>query len=130
MSIAGAKANLRNFWSGNWRSEWTVELGEGAARISGNVRVRAHYFEDGNVQLQTSKAFPPARVPAASPDALAKAVVDLVEAAEGGLQRGLEAMYANMSAETVKAVRRIMPVTRTKMKWNVHEIALNKNLRK
>ena len=39
-------------------------------------------------------------------------------------------MYDNMTNETFKAMRRIMPISRTKMKWNINEIALNKNLRK
>ena len=122
--------NLRNFWSGNWRSEWTVVLGDGEALVSGAVKVRAHYFEDGNVQLQTSKTCGEATVAAASPADLGAAVAAFVEAAETDLQNGLQEMYDNMSAETFKAMRRIMPITRTKMKWNIHEISLNKNLRK
>ncbi|KAH8091600.1 hypothetical protein JL720_5911 [Aureococcus anophagefferens] len=35
--ISGESVNLRNFWSGNWRSEWTVVLGDGR-RVSGAVK--------------------------------------------------------------------------------------------
>ncbi|KAH8050159.1 hypothetical protein JL722_11538 [Aureococcus anophagefferens] len=103
--ISGESVNLRNFWS-------------------------AHYFEDGNVQLQTSKTCGEATVAAASPADLGAAVAAFVEAAETDLQNGLQEMYDNMCAETFKAMRRVMPITRTKMKWNIHEISLNKNLRK
>ncbi|EGB04700.1 hypothetical protein AURANDRAFT_13582, partial [Aureococcus anophagefferens] len=116
--ISGESVNLRNFWSGNWRSEWTVVLGDGEALVSGAVKVRAHYFEDGNVQLQTSKTCGEATVAAASPADLGAAVAAFVEAAETDLQNGLQEMYDNMSAETFKAMRRVMPITRTKMKWN------------
>jgi len=130
--VSGAAINLRNYWSGNWRSTWTVALAEGPT-IEGTLKVRAHYFEDGNVQLQTSKAVaskPLAVSDDASPQQLGEAVVAVVAEAETALQRGLEDMYANMSHETFKAMRRTMPITRTKMKWNINEIALNRNLRK
>ncbi|KAH8074553.1 hypothetical protein JL721_2120 [Aureococcus anophagefferens] len=58
------------------------------------------------------------------------AVAALVEETEGALQRGLEDMYENMSAETFKAMRRVMPISRQKMKWNINEIALKRGLSK
>lgn len=128
--LSGEQVNLRNFWSGNWHSEWTVVLGEGEALVSGHVKVRAHYFEDGNVQLQTTKQYDEQTVTFGSPEDLGKEVVGLVETAETELQKGLQDMYDNMSNETFKAMRRVMPITRTKMKWNIHEISLNRNLRK
>ena len=92
--------------------------------------LRRHYFEDGNVQLQTHKAYN--EQPLAFSDAaeLGKAIVDMIDGCESDLQKGLQEMYDNMSKETFKAMRRVMPVTRTKMKWNIHEVSLNRNLRK
>jgi len=125
--IRGERVNLRNYWSGNWISVWRLALSpDGAASVDGSLKIRAHYFEDGNVQLQTTKAHP--ATPLSPP--LADALVSHIEAAESELQTGLEDMYANMTDETFKAMRRVMPITRTKMKWNINEIALNRNLRK
>lgn len=61
IAVYAEKLNLRSFWSGSWLSLWEVAPGEegGALRISGSVSIRAHYFEDGNVQMQTSKVAPP-----------------------------------------------------------------------
>ena len=138
--ISGEKINLRNYWSGNWRSTWAVDVKGNEATVSGTLKVRAHYFEDGNVQLQTAKEFPPTKVTFSTN--IGPAVADLIDQAEAALQAGLEEMYSNMSHETFKAMRRVMPITRTKMKyvfylhfyfffrWNIHEIALNRNLRK
>jgi len=128
--VSGEKLNLRNYWSGNWRSTWTVEVRGTEAFVSGNMKVRAHYFEDGNVQLQTSKDVPPTTASFADASQIGPAVADIIQQAESELQQGLEDMYSNMSHETFKAMRRVMPITRTKMKWNIHEIALNRNLRK
>lgn len=38
------------------RSRYTVSIGEGSAEVAGETKIRGHYFEDGNIQLQTSKA--------------------------------------------------------------------------
>jgi len=45
-------------------------------------------------------------------------------------KEGLEEMYGNMTDETFKAMRRVMPVHRNKMNWNINEVKLNQNLRK
>ena len=91
---------------------------------------RRHYFEDGNVQLQTHKAYDDRPLDFADAAGLAAVAVNTIDACETDLQKGLQDMYDNMSNETFKAMRRVMPITRTKMKWNIHEISLNRNLRK
>ena len=51
--IVSHKYNSDNFWNGRWRSVWTVDTNMGM--MQGLVRVDAHYFEDGNVQLRFNK---------------------------------------------------------------------------
>ncbi|CAN0430031.1 unnamed protein product, partial [Ectocarpus sp. 13 AM-2016] len=34
---------------------YTVAVGAGSAEVCGAITVRGHYFENGNIQLQTSK---------------------------------------------------------------------------
>jgi capping protein alpha len=53
--ITGERVNLKNFWSGKWTSAWTLSLDEGAASLSGEIKIHVHYFEDGNLQMQTNK---------------------------------------------------------------------------
>ena len=53
---------------------------------------------------------------------LASAVRDFIAGEEKTLQEGLELMYANMTDETFKAMRRVMPVHRNKMTWNINEV--------
>ena len=128
MCITGEKPNLRNFWSGKWNSTWTVTpaAGGAGASVTGDIKVHAHYFEDGNVQLQTSKPVATTQIQAsgAGEKELADAVVAHIKTAESALQTALSDMYANMNEETFRSMRRILPVTRTKMEWNVNAVRM------
>lgn len=46
------------------------------------------------------------------------------------MQSGLEDMYTNMSSETFRSMRRLMPITRTKMEWNVNSVRMVRQVRK
>mmetsp|Transcript_9104 Transcript_9104/g.13703 ORF Transcript_9104/g.13703 Transcript_9104/m.13703 type:complete len:287 (-) Transcript_9104:116-976(-) len=128
--VSGERPNLRNFWSGKWTSSWNITFSPGQATISGDIKVHAHYFEDGNVQLQTTKQAPSTSFTYSSEGEFASQIVSHINASEGDLQGGLEDMYANMNDETFRAMRRIMPVKRTKMEWNVNSVRMNRQVRK
>ncbi|KAJ3059432.1 F-actin-capping protein, partial [Quaeritorhiza haematococci] len=53
--IVNSKFNPNNFWNGRWRSTWTVNPSTG--HLKGTAKVHVHYYEDGNVQLNSSKEF-------------------------------------------------------------------------
>ena len=57
ITITGERANLRNLWSGKWNSNWVVEFNGGKASLSGDVKLHAHYFEDGNIQVSLLYTF-------------------------------------------------------------------------
>lgn len=119
--LSGSKANLRNYWSGKWRSEWKVTKNE----ISGKVRVVVHYFEDGNVQLDQNKDVGSHPLKAADDDAaFAKQVQEFVRKQEADIQDTLEEMYQNMGVETFKDMRRVLPISKTKMDWTGAQLKL------
>ena len=89
--------------------------------MQGMIQVRAHYFEDGNVQLYATKEVTASSV---------KDVAALVEEKENALHAGLEAMYGDMADATFKALRRVMPITKLKMKWSVDALRLKGGLTK
>ncbi len=43
--ICSSKENMRNFYTGNWRSLFTVSLSQNSAELSGVIKLHAHYFE-------------------------------------------------------------------------------------
>lgn len=116
--IAGLNTNLRNYWSGNWRSVWKVALNGDSAAISGSMKALVHYFEDGNVQMDADKSVDAQSLSFADADSLGDAVAGAISEAESAMQGGLEKLYSNMTDETFKDMRRVLPVTRTKFDWS------------
>lgn len=122
-----------------------------------------HYFEDGNLQLQTSKSVAPITIacpPRAEADVVEQVIIFIqvttsvfvslfgdnppsltrsvcvvlclpyVQSEESALQSSLDDMYTNMNQETFRSMRRLMPITRTKMEWNVNSVRMVKQVRK
>jgi len=128
--VTGEKNNLKNFWSGKWNSSWAVSTSGQTAKISGEIKLHVHYFEDGNLQLQSSKVVPATDIPFKNENDLADQLTKFIQSQESALQGGLEDMYSNMNNETFRSMRRIMPITRTKMEWNVNAVRMVRQVRK
>jgi capping protein alpha len=115
--ISSAYFNPSSFYNGRWRSIWTIEVAPGkTATVSGHIRVNVHYYEDGNVQLNTNtikKKTIPATNAARFGEEAAKAIKEL----EQDFQQQLEISYDAMNDTTFKALRRALPMTRQKIQW-------------
>jgi capping protein alpha len=118
--------NLRNWWSGSWMGRYEVAYDDGSAkiRVSGTVKVRAHYFESGNMQLETSQDVPPTCI---GSDEGAAGIMSVIKTSEDSLHQQLEEMYANMG-DSLKAARRARPIKADKFAWNIHQVRMVKNL--
>ncbi|KAG2009887.1 F-actin-capping protein subunit alpha [Coprinopsis cinerea AmutBmut pab1-1] len=47
VQVVANKYNPTNYWSGRWRSQYTVDLTK--RQVKGSIHVNVHYYEQGNV---------------------------------------------------------------------------------
>jgi len=114
IAISSARFNPGNFWNGRWRSVWTFHDGE----LVGHFKIVIHYYEDGNVQLNTDTTQKTNVTETGGPDAIAAGAIKAITKVEQAFQQSLDASYSTMGDTTFKALRRALPITRARIDWS------------
>jgi len=125
--ISASRFQGANYVNGRWRSTWAVSCGA-QTKLQATIRLHVHYYEDGNVQLNTdfSKTLPIAANPQ-NAVAFAQEVFKVIHKTETDFQNQLEQSYNQMSESTFKALRRILPITKERINWQkIHTMNLGK----
>jgi len=113
--ISSSRFNPNNFWNGRWRSVWTCKVSGSNVSLEGNIRVSVHYYEDGNVQLNTETK---KTATASASGNVGENVIKAIRKVEAEFQQALDQSYTTMGDTTFKALRRVLPITRQKIDWN------------
>lgn len=117
IQIVANKYNPSNFWSGRWRSSYVLNTED--KTLSGKVMVNVHYYEQGNVQLESTYPVNITLPPSINADpSSAPKILALVEDAERKYQTNLSDTYHDLGEKTFKGLRRALPLTRQKVDWD------------
>lgn len=114
--IVDNKYNPGNYWNGRWRSVWTISTA--VASIKGSLKVHVHYYEDGNVQLNSGKDIEFSVDFSDDPKTRAAKIIKQIGKSEKEYQAALNESYGEMAENTFKGLRRALPLTRNKLDWN------------
>ncbi|KAH1084092.1 hypothetical protein J1N35_023853 [Gossypium stocksii] len=128
--IAAARLSPQNFCNGSWRTIWNIEFKDDIQKLelNGKLLVGAHYFEEGNVQLDTKHECRDSTI-FQSPDDTAISVANLIRRHETAYMASLEESYFKLSDNTFKELRRKLPITRTLFPWrNTRQFSLKREI--
>lgn len=116
--LSAKNTSLGNYWTGSWRSTYSLKDG----KLSGVIRIQVHYFERGNVQLNTKFENEKDVGQSDDPAAMATNIVKAITEMENGFQTGLSEFFASTTA-SFKKVRRGLTIQGTLFDWrlSLHE---------
>jgi hypothetical protein len=114
--IVANKYSPKNYWNGRWRSLYLFD--PSSSTLEGTVKIDVHYYEDGNVRLQTGPSTSTSSSTASVPSATGAAIIKEIAASEKRYQDDVNRGFSTLSEGAFKTLRRQLPVTRQKIEWD------------
>lgn len=119
------KLDLPNFYTGYWKATWTLSSSNA---LSGDIKIHTCSYEDGNNHMTFDKTFGPAPISAEAekdeegepmgPESLEQGVLNQIIKWEHEVLDNMATMHEE-APDALKRIRRVLPITKTKMKWDV-----------
>ena len=113
--------NLKSFWSGEWLSTWELDIS--GNQVKGTLKANTYYYEEGNIQFSLDTKFN-TTIGGGDNNTVANNLVEFIKTSENSVQLELEKVYDELSENYIKPLRRKLPVTGTKMNWNINQLNL------
>jgi capping protein alpha len=117
--ISAHNINIKNYWSGEWLSQWQYDIL--SKKLKGNIKANTYYYEEGNIQFNLNTNFNN-DINGNSDNDIADNIIKLIEKNENNVQIDLESVYDNFSSQYIKPLRRKLPITGTKLNWNLNQV--------
>eukprot|EP00545_Synedropsis_sp_CCMP1620_P007742 CAMPEP_0119030014 /NCGR_PEP_ID=MMETSP1176-20130426/40816_1 /TAXON_ID=265551 /ORGANISM="Synedropsis recta cf, Strain CCMP1620" /LENGTH=225 /DNA_ID=CAMNT_0006986377 /DNA_START=12 /DNA_END=689 /DNA_ORIENTATION=+ len=120
LSTLAQRIDVKNCHAGSWRGAWTIAMSDdgSAATLQGSIHIHIYCHEDCNVQLESKKEYNDLNVVQGKGGNLAKSIKNKIATVEANVAAELEEMYDSMD-DKLKALRRILPIMRKRLDWNV-----------
>jgi capping protein alpha len=124
IGITSKNINIGKSFAAEWISTWNVS----PSKIKGEVSIKSHYFEIGNVQLNQKREMNEKFEFGRTMEETAKSIVRTIEKFETQVQETLRIVYDEMQNNFFKKLRKYAPYTKTRMTWNFNSLKMNQNL--
>ncbi|KAG0177863.1 F-actin-capping protein [Apophysomyces sp. BC1021] len=102
--------------NGRWLSTWTYNKQTG--KLKGASKVNIHYYEEGNIQLNSDKEFESTITSDEGAQQIATALLKDITAFDKRYHNAMNNSYNELAENTFKGLRRALPLTRHKLDWN------------
>lgn len=109
MILIGEKVNSANYYTGRWKSVYTID---GSGQLTGLVTLDIHYYEDGNVRLNFEEP-----VKSELGNVSSSSIVNFINNTENELTCQVVDQFNSLNQNSFKSLRRLLPITKSKINW-------------
>ena len=122
--IASHHINVEGMQNGEWVETYVVSKKEdNVYEVNGDVKVNTFCFEDSNTHFHLHESVKEC-ISAKDNQELCEKLVEVIEKKDNQIQTQLKDAFANFAVDYMKPLRRKIPLTGTKMKWTLNQLAL------
>jgi F-actin capping protein alpha subunit len=109
ITIVANAINMKNKFTGEWISTWQFvwEKDSAVGKLSGEIKVVGHFFEEGNIQRKVSQKHKEEEIKIEG--GIAKKILEYIDSDDTKIRAALEDMEGEFTEELLKKIRRKLP---------------------